>query len=249
MIFRRVMEHFRRQEWTAIGIDFGIVVVGVFVGMQVTNWNEAASEQRALAAALGRLQTEMTANIETMDVIDAEVGSALPAVQAAADALVTCQDDAATRRVVNEGLPRITATSGLRLRRSAIDELTSDPRLLALQSPALRRRLADVSFYADLAEERARFYEQAPIEARVEENPNLRLGSRHRVTASYFGIDYSKDRRPLELAAPVSVACQDHTLVNAFNTWERWQQNLPVLTRKMRVEYQQTQELLERERR
>ncbi len=30
MILRRVIGHFRRQEWTAIAIDFVIVVVGVF---------------------------------------------------------------------------------------------------------------------------------------------------------------------------------------------------------------------------
>ena len=40
MILRRVIEHFRKQEWTAIAIDFLIVVVGVFVGLQVNNWNE-----------------------------------------------------------------------------------------------------------------------------------------------------------------------------------------------------------------
>lgn len=40
MILRRIIAHLRKQEWTAIGIDFVIVVVGVFVGMQVTNWNE-----------------------------------------------------------------------------------------------------------------------------------------------------------------------------------------------------------------
>jgi hypothetical protein len=41
MILRRIIAHFRKQEWTAIGIDFLIVVIGVFVGLQVNNWNEA----------------------------------------------------------------------------------------------------------------------------------------------------------------------------------------------------------------
>jgi len=34
MILRRIIAHFRKQEWTAIGIDFVIVVVGVLVGLQ-----------------------------------------------------------------------------------------------------------------------------------------------------------------------------------------------------------------------
>ena len=48
MILRRVIAHFRKQEWTAIAIDFLIVVAGVFVAAQVSNWN-AAREGRATA--------------------------------------------------------------------------------------------------------------------------------------------------------------------------------------------------------
>ncbi|MEZ5894974.1 MAG: DUF6090 family protein [Parvularculaceae bacterium] len=46
MILRRVIEHFRKQEWTAIFLDFVIVVVGVFIGIQVSNWNERNAEVR-----------------------------------------------------------------------------------------------------------------------------------------------------------------------------------------------------------
>jgi hypothetical protein len=48
MILRRIIAHLRKQEWTAIAIDFVIVVLGVFVGMQVSNWNEER-ETRARA--------------------------------------------------------------------------------------------------------------------------------------------------------------------------------------------------------
>lgn len=41
MMLRRVIAHFRRQEWTAIALDFFIVVFGVCIGIQVSNWNGA----------------------------------------------------------------------------------------------------------------------------------------------------------------------------------------------------------------
>lgn len=44
MILRRVIEHFRKQEWTAVFLDFVIVVLGVFIGLQVNNWNEARKD-------------------------------------------------------------------------------------------------------------------------------------------------------------------------------------------------------------
>jgi hypothetical protein len=45
MILRRVIQHFRHQEWTAIFIDFLIVVFGVFMGIQVANWNQAQNDK------------------------------------------------------------------------------------------------------------------------------------------------------------------------------------------------------------
>ena len=40
MLLRRITDHVTAQNWTAITIDFVIVVVGVFIGIQVSNWNE-----------------------------------------------------------------------------------------------------------------------------------------------------------------------------------------------------------------
>lgn len=39
MLLRRVIEHVKTQNWTAVCLDFFIVVVGVFIGIQVANWN------------------------------------------------------------------------------------------------------------------------------------------------------------------------------------------------------------------
>ena len=48
MLLRQVMKHVADQNWVAVALDFAIVVIGVFVGIQVSNWNAARlSEQRA----------------------------------------------------------------------------------------------------------------------------------------------------------------------------------------------------------
>lgn len=59
MILRRVIAHFRKQEWTAIGIDFVIVVLGVFLGIQVANWNEARRDRADEVQALRALHEEV----------------------------------------------------------------------------------------------------------------------------------------------------------------------------------------------
>ena len=56
MILRRFSESLKEQNWTAILIEFVLLVVGVFLGIQVSNWNEARigqarTKQAALDAA------------------------------------------------------------------------------------------------------------------------------------------------------------------------------------------------------
>ncbi len=64
MILRRMIEHVRTQNWTAIGIDFVIVVVGVFMGIQLGNWNEARAVKAQERSYLVLLHEELIQNAE-----------------------------------------------------------------------------------------------------------------------------------------------------------------------------------------
>ena len=61
MILRRIIAHLRKQEWTAIGIDFLIVVVGVFVGLQAQAWNESRQDRVRERMYIERLERDFTA--------------------------------------------------------------------------------------------------------------------------------------------------------------------------------------------
>jgi hypothetical protein len=63
MILRRVIAHFRKQEWTAIAIDFVIVVVGVFVGLQVNNWNETREKMARTEILFQRLKNDFGVDV------------------------------------------------------------------------------------------------------------------------------------------------------------------------------------------
>ncbi|GJL92751.1 hypothetical protein [Hyphococcus sp.] len=63
MILRRVIAHFRKQEWTAIALDFLIVVIGVFVGLQVSNWNAANAERATERQLLSQVQSDVEAAV------------------------------------------------------------------------------------------------------------------------------------------------------------------------------------------
>ena len=52
MILRRITQHVQEQNWTAVAIDFVIVVVGVFIGLQVSTWNAARVDRQTEARYL-----------------------------------------------------------------------------------------------------------------------------------------------------------------------------------------------------
>jgi len=58
MRYRRLLDQLRRQDWMAIAIDLVIVVVGVFIGIQVANWNDGRKEQAGQAVLVQRLYEE-----------------------------------------------------------------------------------------------------------------------------------------------------------------------------------------------
>ena len=63
MLLRRLIEHVRAQNWTAIAIDFVIVVVGVFVGLQAQQWAEAQSDHKREKDYLGALAKDIREDI------------------------------------------------------------------------------------------------------------------------------------------------------------------------------------------
>ncbi len=58
MIFRRIKAHVEKENWFAVGVDFCIVVIGVFIGIQVANWNASQYELREETAIVERLRSD-----------------------------------------------------------------------------------------------------------------------------------------------------------------------------------------------
>jgi len=67
MILRRLTENLRAQNWTAITIEFLIVVIGVFIGTQVANWNQQRLAKQATDRMLLQLVPELQSQIEFFD--------------------------------------------------------------------------------------------------------------------------------------------------------------------------------------
>jgi len=67
MILRRIIDHVKSQNWTAVALDFAIVVVGVFIGIQVSNWNAARAEKVAVRQHLSEIMDDIAADVAHFD--------------------------------------------------------------------------------------------------------------------------------------------------------------------------------------
>ena len=63
MLLRRISKHVKDQNWFAVGLDFVIVVIGVFFGIQIGNWNDARLDHLAYQKAHTRMVVEVRTNI------------------------------------------------------------------------------------------------------------------------------------------------------------------------------------------
>ena len=67
MILSRVIEHVKTQHWTAIAIDFLIVVAGILLAFQITEWNEARRERALERDYLERIASELDQSITALE--------------------------------------------------------------------------------------------------------------------------------------------------------------------------------------
>lgn len=67
MILSRVVEHLKRQHWTAVSIELVIVVLGVFIGLQVQEWASARAEQKRADVLLQQLLADLDSEKKNLE--------------------------------------------------------------------------------------------------------------------------------------------------------------------------------------
>lgn len=141
MLLRHVTQHVKAQNWFAVGLDFVIVVVGVFIGIEVANWNEERSARAELEEQLAGLRFEFEQNLLRMDTYQETLRQAV--------------DDATFLRALFKGDWSSTAPDEIHARllnviriplfapdRTALDELGDTGGLRRLSGTELRQSIA-----------------------------------------------------------------------------------------------------------
>lgn len=143
MILRRLAESIRAQNWFTVLLEVLIVVIGIFVGLQVDDWNRARIQQDEESEYLARLADDLRESIEgTKFDIDwmsktARLGNNVMQSLEACDLPKEQEDDFAT------GLYRIGKVVPFYLVRGTLDELKSTGKLATFSNTKLKRKIND----------------------------------------------------------------------------------------------------------
>ncbi len=138
MILRRVIKHVRNQEWTAIVLDFIIVVVGVFVGLQVSNWNDVQKENALASDYLRRLHSDMVLSIDATSNTEKFIRNNMNNLTLALDSLEACELAEENRGAFANGLFYAIVHIPATFSDGTLQELQSSGRLGLLKNPQIR---------------------------------------------------------------------------------------------------------------
>jgi len=142
MILRRLAGALRQQDWFTVAVETIIVVLGVFLGLQANNWNEAQSDKRLEKQYLQRLYDDVA-----LSIADHKAGAEWDEERARTQRLVL---DALESGVLAESL-RADFDAGLiyfgyqntiTMRWATVEELRSTGKMAVIRDIELRNRLA-----------------------------------------------------------------------------------------------------------
>lgn len=136
MILRRVIDHVKDQNWTAIAIDFLIVVVGVFIGTNVTNWNDARKSHALAQSYSERLTEDLRAEYEYVKALIDYNEDVLAAGEIAYEGLYGGGDQ--SDREILVAAFRATQFNWYERRRAAFDEMMATSSLDLIKDSRLR---------------------------------------------------------------------------------------------------------------
>jgi hypothetical protein len=154
VILRRLAENLKQQNWTAISIEFVLLVLGVFLGIQVANWNVERETRQKSAVFTERLKADLRGEDWTYQFLIAYNREVLANANRAVEALegrAALSDEALLVSAY-----RATQYRNRNQRGSTYDELISTGNIGLIRDPGLREpaiRLYNLQIFDNLVRE------------------------------------------------------------------------------------------------
>ena len=149
MLLRRVIEHVKAQNWTAVALDFVIVVVGVFIGIQVANWNDGLADRAKEVQALEGLRSDFEQMEVTLNRAVAFHERAFAGLHAVIKAIEEGELTDTDRPQFEDGLRYCYRTAAVTAVSSTLTELSSSGQIGLLRDATLRKALTEYEIFRE----------------------------------------------------------------------------------------------------
>lgn len=140
MILHRLVDSLRNQDWTTVVVEVGIVVLGVFLGIEVANWNEDRQNQARAESYMVRLEADLDAQLAMWENAYAYFEQTRKHAQDGLDALVGPADALGQPFLID--LYQASQERELTGRRATYEELVANGGIEYLNNPVLREALS-----------------------------------------------------------------------------------------------------------
>ena len=147
MVVRRFQSHLAEHNWFAAAIDVAIVIIGVFIALQVNNWNQARLDAAQGRNYRARLAEELKTTEKAMNGLDTYFRSAGAHGRAALEVLEHHERPAGEAFLIDAyQASQVMNRAG---RHATYDEIVSVGRLDLIGAPELRDRISNYYWRMD----------------------------------------------------------------------------------------------------
>jgi len=155
MLLRSLTKHVTDQNWFAVFIDFLIVVVGVFIGIQVANWNADRQNITKEQVYLTRLNDELKVTIERLEGGSETFLTSVKAFQLLLDARKEYQKNPATYEadedILKQAFENMTKGRVPASSPAVFEEMVANGELTLIRNTKLRQALYEFDEFANVS--------------------------------------------------------------------------------------------------
>ena len=150
MLLRSITKHIKEQNWLAVALDFVIVVIGVFVGLQAVEWNEKQKENELEVTYLERLKDEIQRSLQHNEgVTNRVILEGAEKVKLVIRSLEKCELAEEHKDLFAQGLYTLGQFETAYVDTNAIEELKSTGRWGVIDNRAIQDSIEKISRQID----------------------------------------------------------------------------------------------------
>jgi hypothetical protein len=143
MIFGRIAQSIRTRDWSVLLIELLVVVVGIFLGLQVDDWNEERKENARETAYLERLLADVNEMLANHATHEEGAVSRLEGIFESFDALRSCTLEPEQVTFFENTLLEHQGLERLEVVRSSYDEMVASGALARIDDATLKKQISE----------------------------------------------------------------------------------------------------------